>query len=805
MQLQTCVNDGTGNCSGSPTSFGVNRSNPFSTGTAFKNCSDPTTSSGTECVYYSYPGDSFSQVGDFKWVGESGHTAAFYPQSTTSSMYKPGVVPLISHVSSLNTGLIGTPSPYTGTASASATAARAMIDTELTSRNIKDNTAGKANVLYLAGHDQSGTVAGTKIMMETLLQLGLSTLPPITVTTEVSRNSPIAVTIDDGSGPAANIVQGTFEFVAPVPTVPTFGVDADAATFTFPYLKGHLRGRLASTITTVSDTFGGDGITFDAAAGIPTAIYTGSGCGSNYFTASCRTVFTTTGTGTTTQTTRTYLNEDNILTLGPLMGSGLTAANQGVLVQRVLAGDDSSIPGFYKPALGGVDCSTVAVIGASSVVPGIRPTMAYFGAADGMLHAVCMELVSPCTSIGQELWAYLPRVSLSTVRYNTARIDGSPHVIDAYGDFTASGQRSWRTLLMFQTGAGDTSSNDRKPAVYAIDISDSSDPTVLWEYALADTGSLNAYELGVGLTLAAGRVQTGTVAKYYAFAQTNNAGSAGGGNVVTAIDTETGTAAWQIGYQFATSLRTGGATVPSATGIPGGAVAVDKTGQGYVSDVVFGTLYGDLWEVDPKTGASRYGSGPLFRFSTDYHPIGAKPAIYDQGGIQYAVVATGGYVEKYPNDTTWNPSGTTNYALGVSLNTPTADAIIDENKGSPDIGFKFSLGSGERAIAQATVVGNQVFITTDTADTNNNTDPGGYGTGGATGHVYNYNVSSGTQGTTVVVEGGASSVINSGTGVYAGASDQTQRLASDATTINGTEVNPAPEMKVSRKLWLRTQ
>ena len=180
------------------------------------NCSDPTMAAGSECAYFSYPGDSFAQTGDYMWSAGYGHTYSYTPQS--GSTYRAGVVPLISIVSSLQTSLLGTPTPYNGsTLSASATAARAMISSDLTTRNIKDNTPGEANILYLAGHDETTSVAGTKIMLETLLQLGISTLPSITVTTEASRSSPIDASIDGTDA----ILQGTFDEVTPTPTAPT--------------------------------------------------------------------------------------------------------------------------------------------------------------------------------------------------------------------------------------------------------------------------------------------------------------------------------------------------------------------------------------------------------------------------------------------------------------------------------------------------------------------------------------------------------------------------------------------------------
>ncbi|MEO6772666.1 MAG: hypothetical protein ABI467_06540, partial [Kofleriaceae bacterium] len=759
---------------------------------------------GSKCAFYSYPGDSFAQTGDFSWSAVSGHTQTWLPNSAASSIYRPGVVPLISEVAAVDATMLVTPTPYNGSASAAQTAARPMIVSDLSTRSVKDNTPGKANILYIAGHDQSNSVAGTKVMLETLLQLGISTLPPIVSIVEVSRNSPIAATIDGNT----SIVQGTFEFItssSTTITVPTFSADTDAAAFTFPFTKGHLRARTTGSITTTASGYNTGTAVFDAAGGIPNPTY--AGCAS-WYTAQCRTVFTTTTEGTVPA--MHYLQQSEATTLGPLMASNLTAASQQILIQRVLAGDNSILPTLYLPALGGVDRSTVAIIDSSPVVNSTRPQMAYFGADDGMLHAVCMSVSGPCDIIGRELWAYIPRTNLSTLRYNNARVDGSPHVIDAYGDFTGSGQKKWATLLFFHTGVGDTTGNDRKPAVYGLDISDPTAPQVIWEYSLADVATRGTFEMGVGLTLAAGRVAAGANTKTLVFVQTNNAGTAGSGDVLTAIDAETGTAAWQQGYAFTTTLRTGGASIPSLTGIPGGAVAVDKTGSGFVSDVIWGTLYGDFWRADPTTGISEDGPGkPLFRFSTDNHPIGAKPAVYAKtsGGTQYAVITTGGYVDTYPSDTNWSPTGTAQYAILLSLNTPIGDATIDENKGTPDIAKKFTFGANEKGLAQATVVNSQIYITTDTADTNDNTNPGAYGTGGATGHVYRIDFSgaSPTIGTAVVIEGGATSVINSGLGVYAGASDQQQRLGTDATASTAVSVDPNLTSKISRKLWLRSQ
>ena len=111
------------------------------------------------------------------------------------------------------------------------------------------------------------------------------------------------------------------------------------------------------------------------------------------------------------------------------MGSNLTSTDRSTLVQRVLAGYEAT-PGNFVPRLGGVDRSTVAVIGASTLAGSARPTIAYFGATDGMLHAVCASVRAArgCDVLGRELWAYIPRTRSPTCATTRRAIDGSPRV-----------------------------------------------------------------------------------------------------------------------------------------------------------------------------------------------------------------------------------------------------------------------------------------------------------------------------------------------------------------------------------------
>jgi hypothetical protein len=613
--------------------------------------------------------------------------------------------------------------------------------------------------------------------------------------TEVSRATPIVATVDNQTA----VVQGTYE--TPTGSPKTITTTADVASFTFPYIKGHLRARTAASITTTSSTFSSGTVLFDVGATgkIPSPNY--AGCSS--FDGTCRNVFTVTQTpgsnGTSFHPPRVQFNDTNASTIGALIAptsvvSGIGSSHWQTIVRTVLAGK-----------LGGVDRSTVAVIGASPLAGmSTRPTIAYFGATDGMLHAVCASTGGTtesdsniCPSLGTELWAFMPRVQLPLVRRNTTRVDGSVRVVDAFGDFvtsSATGTKSWRTILTLQTGYADPSGG-AEAAVYALDVTDPANPTVLWEYT--KPSSPGSTELGVGLSLAAGPTLIGGKATNLVVAQTNNGGTGGAGVVATALGLETGTKVWQFGYLYPSPPRSDSSALPlPSTGIPGGAVGVDLARLGFTTDIVMGDLYGNLWRLDAATGSSRTGSGvPLFQFSTNKHPIGVVPAIYgDASGNQYAAFTSGGYAD--PTSASW--AAGTQKLIAIDLLAAGPYPIAETT--TAKLAIAQDLGSNERGFAQVLVVGTELFVTTDNSDINSS----GFGTAGNTGHVLRYDLDAGTS-TTVVVRGGAGSLANAGTSLYSSSSDRQQQLATDAGSTVGTSVDTQTVAKLSRMLWLRTQ
>ena len=618
---------------------------------------------------------------------------------------------------------------------------------------------------------------------------------------EVSRAAPVIALLNGGT---AHVVQGTFE----MPTAAKTSITsvASIATWSFPYLKGHMRARVASTISTTASSYSAGTIYFDAgeAGKIPAPDY--SGC--TTFNGSCRHVFTNTNgdaaTGSTFHPSTSVLSDSTSAAIGALIAptsavTGIAAADYQMIVRKVLSAK-----------LGGVDRSTVAVIEPSTFAgSSTRPTMAYFGAADGMLHAVCAQSggrtdSSPsadiCPSAGTELWAFLPRVQLPLIRTNTARIDGSVRVTDVFGDFTnnpATGTKSWRTILTFQTGFAIGS----KAAVYAFDITDPASPVLLWEYTVPT--SPGTTELGTGLTIAAAAPYINGKLTNMVVAQTSNGGSGGPGVVVTSLSQETGEVIWEFGSVYPTTPRGVAADGPlPATAIPGGVVGVDTDGENYISDFVMGDIMGRIWQLSAIDGSSRNGSAtPLFSFSGNKHPFGSPPAIYKKGSVLYAALASGGYAD--PVSTTWTTAQQYLIAARLSYTGTTVDETTNATSTGP-LGVNIALTSGDKSFSQVLVVGTELFLTSDSSDINLAT----YGTSTAqTGHLMKVDLTgAGTSGTTTVITSGATSLAYnaSGNNLYSSSRNRQERLSTTATTT-GEKVDLESIPMISRHLWLRSE
>lgn len=626
-------------------------------------------------------------------------------------------------------------------------------------------------------------------------------------TREVSRSAPIVATVDD----VETQFQGSFEVVTPAPPVTTLVDAASAATFEFPYTIGHLRAVATADIAALATKFEALTPIFDAAANIPPVVE--AGC-SLPFGDTCRSVFTTIeapdATGLAERPDRIFFNTTNLAQLKPLLAPALDDADVTTLISRVLAGRPNGTGG-YDAALGGIDRSTLAVVDHTPFVPQIagedRPTMVYVGGLDGMLHAICAEVQGPCTTAGQELWAFIPRTQLGALRFNTQRIDGSVKVADVFDDFDLADTaviREFRTVLTLQTGSGDPGTPGREPSVLAIDVSNPADPIVLWERSTP--ASPAAVDLGVGLGLAMGPIRLLGETRNVTIVQTNNGGSSSAsGFHVAAIDTSTGQDVWTFRHTHPAPRNGANPAVPDS-GIPGGAAALDIDRSGFITHVVLGSLYGDVWVLD--AAGNPLDGEPLFRFSTDFHPIGATPTIYADlsTGRFYAIAVSGGYAD--PVAATWVQDADDQFAVSVAIESSPANTPMNEDPSSDfggDRPFSINLGPGKRFTAQAIVSRDELFIVADKTDVNLQS----YGETPDTGSLQRFSLDGTAKGSLLTIAGGGSGpAVTSAGMVHVGSGGGAMKV--DVTTtggggaFDGTGVVIERDLKENtpRLLWL---
>lgn len=199
-----------------------------------------------------------------------------------------------------------------------------------------------------------------------------------------------------------------------------------------------------------------------------------------------------------------------LLTFTGMPTSGLRTVSNASLV-NYLRGDDSkeedhtngalrtrNAPATgWSPILGDIVNSTPVFVGkpsdtlysgatftgassysAFATAQASRLGVVWVGANDGMLHAFD-------SSTGREVFAFMPNASLLAGVANFANpeydhsyfVDGDMAIADAY-DGT-----SWRTILVGTMGRGG-------PGIFALDVTNPSSPTFLWEKGVAEIPSL---------------------------------------------------------------------------------------------------------------------------------------------------------------------------------------------------------------------------------------------------------------------------------------------------------------------------
>jgi hypothetical protein len=697
-------------------------------GNAYRLCFDPVQpevkSAGAD-LEFPFPANAFVQIGDYRFYKHWGAVEDFVPSS--GAAWRTGVQHLLR--------------------SNDTTASRDNRD--ILALTYKDNDTNKGQIIYFGGHfygDATGAqTAGIRIVLNTLLFAR-----PTLGNRYLSRSSPVILT-DSGR---TLLMQGTY--LENNTTLPAYSRAADAATWVFPQVLGRYQAYDITGITSGGQSLSiGTGAIWDASVLMPAAgarrLYTSQGNGD----AAALIDLTTTG----------------IAALGsnPFgLPTGFTSGDTQALLNRIRGAQ-----------LGGIDHSTSAVIGPQALVPGgaTRPTVAYVGALDGMLHAFAVSGGS--ATPGTELWGFLPGDLLASVRVNGAALDGSPNVGDIFENI--GGVRRWRTLLTIPQGRLGS-------LIYGLDISDPNAPALLWQQGNTQSEVVLGSAAGAAMTILP--TSTNPFQSFVVVASSTPGGPPG--LTVTALSGDRGSQLWRWSTSYSRTLPGTPAVVPND--MPATA-AIGGTTERYDDRVYVADLEGRIWELETSTGRNVNGSAPLADVGLTpggrVQPIGVRPALYiDRAtGHRALVVVTGGADWAYPSDT---------YAVYAFDLDPSARQA-DTGAGVARRLFRTALAAGLRGYAPPTVSGNEIFVL------------GGSGVmGGAIGAsvsdsatLYRINLSGGAVTATQAMTKGAGAFVGTSDGtIYGATARDLMKFTPGNSDRSGQALRNVSTTPLRQRIWL---
>lgn len=614
----------------------------------------------------------------------------------------------------------------------------------------KDGDSRKGQVLYFGGHfygDRDAPVtSGIRIVLNTLLFAR-----PTMANLYQSRSTPLLAPV---GGKLLFLVGSYLENNN---AIPPFGGATDVA-WPFPQVLGRYTAYDASSFSGGSTQGIGDGTgsLWEAAGLVPQA--------------SARQLYTSSGTGAGAA----FVNLD---------ATGLAALGTNPFgLPSGSPADTSALLGRVRgAALGGIDHSTAAIVGPHVLIAGgaTRPTVAYAGARDGMLHAFQIDGGAP----GTELWGFLPGEQLQQVRLNQAALDAAPNVGDIFESF--GGKRSWRTLLTIAQGRGG-------PALYGLDVSNPQQPQLLWQRGTAPSGVTLGMAGGSALTIV--RAPQNPFQSVVVVASSEPAGPAG--LLVTGLRGADGAALWQFSHAYGRPLPNGTrAIVPNdlpatpALGASKNSVFVDRV---YAPD-----LEGRVWELDALTGGNVNGQGPLFDAGLTaggkLQPIGASPVLYQDRGTGHLalLLVTGGM--------DWADAGEVYAVYAVDLDP--AVRVADTGHGAAPLIFKTALAAGQKGYSPPAVSGNDVYLLAS-----------GGNLGGAIGAtladaatLYRINLSSGAASYSRVLTKGMGA-FQTATGAIYGATARDLIVDTPAGADGGGKaLRPASPTPIIPRIWFETR
>lgn len=252
----------------------------------------------------------------------------------------------------------------------------------------------------------------------------------------------------------------------------------------------------------------------------------------------------------------------------------------------------------------------------------------YVAANDGMLHSFNAET-------GKELWAYIPSMvlpelyRLADLNYSSNHqyfVDGTPETGDICptAPTTACTATTWKSILVGGLNRGGK-------GYYALDITDPSNPALLWEFTDSTLGytfgNPRITKLKTGqwvVLLTSGYNNTDGIGRLYVL-------DAYSGSLIRTISTGVGSAASPSGLAKIAAHSTTSDTNNTTIGVYGG------------------DILGNLWrfDINGDVGATGYDAQLLVSFKDSSgvaQPITAKPVVTTISGFPIVYVGTGKYL-----------------------------------------------------------------------------------------------------------------------------------------------------------------
>jgi type IV pilus assembly protein PilY1 len=295
-----------------------------------------------------------------------------------------------------------------------------------------------------------------------------------------------------------------------------------------------------------------------------------------------------------------------------------------------------------------------------------RAGTVYIGANDGMLHAIK-------AANGEELWAYVPTMLLDNMWKMASNDYSSNHSYYVNGDIvvndvctancTDAGTAVWKTILVAGLNGGGK-------GYFALDITDPTNPLLLWEFDTSDDSDIG-YSYGNPIVT---KKADGTWVVLVTSGYNNTTGSNPGKGFLYVINAASGA----VISKYDTGV--GDVTTPSGFAKINAFVA-DGLVNNEAVYVYGGDLLGNVWRININSAPS--GANP-FKFAVlkdpngVVQPITTRPELALIKGKTVVYVGTGKYLGTSDLTDTQRQSiyAISDDATGVTLNDPRNSSLM---------------------------------------------------------------------------------------------------------------------------------